>query len=51
MIYNIMTFGGCGRRRHQRRHAFQKAIDACSASGGGTVLAPAGQVSMLHHPS
>ena len=41
-IYNILDFGALGDRRTNDAPAIQRAIDACTAAGGGTVLLPAG---------
>src|SRR5438105_3564369 len=41
-IFNIKAFGAVGNGRSNDAHAIQKAIDACSAAGGGIVLVPSG---------
>ncbi|MFT3868358.1 MAG: glycoside hydrolase family 28 protein [Nibricoccus sp.] len=41
-IYNVMDFGATGEGKIKETAAFQKALDACAAAGGGTVLVPAG---------
>lgn len=42
MTYNIRDFGAVGDGRANDAPAIQRAIDACSEAGGGTVLVPAG---------
>ncbi|MFZ4766019.1 MAG: glycosyl hydrolase family 28-related protein, partial [Roseimicrobium sp.] len=41
-VFNIMTYGAKGDGKTINSSAIQKAIDACHASGGGTVLVPEG---------
>lgn len=45
-VFNIMTYGAKGNGKTNDAPAIQKAIDACSKSGGGRVLIPAGRVFM-----
>ena len=42
-MYNIADFGAAGDGRALDTQAIQKAVDACHAAGGGTVLVPAGK--------
>ena len=44
--YSIEDFGAVGDARTNNAPAIQKAIDHCSASGGGRVLVPAGKTFM-----
>jgi hypothetical protein len=41
-VFNITTYGAKGDGKTINTSAIQKAIDACHASGGGTVLVPEG---------
>ncbi len=41
--FDIRRFGATGDGTNLETTAFQKAIDACAANGGGTVVVPAGQ--------
>jgi hypothetical protein len=40
--YNVLDFGAAGKDLHADTAAIQRAIDACSAHGGGRVVVPAG---------
>jgi len=42
-FFDVRDFGATGRRGDDARPALQKAIDACAAAGGGTVLVPPGE--------
>ena len=42
-IYNVIDFGAAGDGQANDAAAIQRAIDACTAAGGGTVLLPAGK--------
>ena len=42
-IYNILDFGAAGDATTNDAAAIQRAIDACTRAGGGTVLVPAGK--------
>ena len=41
-IFNVKSFGATGNKTNDARPTIQKAIDACAAAGGGTVLFPPG---------
>ncbi len=41
-VYNVKKYGARGNGKKLDSPAIQKAIDACSKAGGGTVLIPAG---------
>jgi hypothetical protein len=41
-VFNVQDFGATGRKEQNARSAIQKAVDACAAAGGGTVLIPPG---------
>lgn len=41
-VYNILDYGAVSDTTRLSTSALQRAIDECSASGGGTVLVPAG---------
>lgn len=40
--FNVRSFGALGDATNLDTAAFQKALDACAANGGGTVVVPAG---------
>ncbi len=40
--FDVRAFGATGQRADSATQAFQNAIDACTAAGGGTVRVPAG---------
>lgn len=41
-VFNVKDYGASGKKEDNARPAIQQAIDACSASGGGTVYFPPG---------
>lgn len=41
--FNVRNFGATGDGTHADTAAFQKALDACASTGGGTVIVPAGR--------
>ena len=41
-VFNVKDFGATGIREDLAQEAIQKAVDACAAGGGGTVLFPPG---------
>jgi polygalacturonase len=43
-IYNILDYGAIGDARANDAAAIQRAIDACTEAGGGSVLVPAGRI-------
>ena len=42
LLFNVRDFGATGVKDDLAQQAIQKAIDACAAAGGGTVLFPPG---------
>lgn len=42
-IFNVRDFGASGKKADDARPAIQKAIEACAAARGGTVLVPPGE--------
>jgi hypothetical protein len=44
--FDVRTFGAAGGRAANATSAFQSAIDACTAAGGGTVRVPPGDYSI-----
>lgn len=44
MRHDILEYGAAGDGRANDAAAIQRAIDACAAAGGGTVLVPSGRV-------
>ena len=45
-LFDVKAFGATGLRAQSATAAFQAAIDACTAAGGGTVRVPAGDYSL-----
>jgi hypothetical protein len=45
-LFNVKSFGAAGVRSENATGACQRAIDACTAAGGGTVLVPPGEYSV-----
>lgn len=43
LVQNVRDHGATGSKQDDARPAFQRAIDACGKSGGGTVYAPPGE--------
>ena len=44
-VFNVKDFGATGKKADNAKESIQKAIDACAAAGGGTVLFPPGEYS------
>jgi hypothetical protein len=44
-VFNIREYGATGVKTDDAQAAIQSAVDACAASGGGTVYLPAGEYS------
>ncbi len=42
-VFNVKAFGATGLKDDLAQEAIQKAVDACAAAGGGTVLVPPGE--------
>ena len=42
-VFNVRDYGATGQKTDDARAAIQKTIEACAASGGGTVLLPRGE--------
>jgi hypothetical protein len=42
-VFSVKEFGATGIKDDLAQEAFQKAVDACAAAGGGTVYVPPGQ--------
>jgi polygalacturonase len=42
-VFNIRDYGATGRKQDDARPALQRAIEACSKAGGGTVYVPPGE--------
>ena len=42
-VFNVKDFGATGKKADDARAPIQKAIEACAASGGGTVEVPPGE--------
>ena len=43
--FNVRDYGATGNKAENAKQSIQRAIDACAAAGGGTVLLPAGSYS------
>src|SRR5262245_66625150 len=41
--FDVRDFGATGSKEQDARGAIQRAIDACAAAGGGSVLLPPGE--------
>ena len=41
--FDVTAFGASGLRKDNATEAFQRAVDACTSAGGGTVLVPPGE--------
>lgn len=42
LVFNVKDYGATGVKEDLAQEAIQKALDACAAAGGGTVLVPPG---------
>ena len=42
-VFNVKDFGAMGQKNDSAGIAIQKAVDACSKAGGGTIYLPAGE--------
>jgi hypothetical protein len=43
VAFDVKAYGATGKKEDDARPAIQRAIDACAAAGGGTVVLPAGE--------